>query len=92
MQHIETPAEAMLDSRGGHKLWNETMKHSVSHSKTPTSENKPGGDVHSNDRDNKLVRHLISECNTKARECTDMFWYLYRLQHIDGMYVGLSYV
>lgn len=28
---------------GGHKLWNETMKRSVSHSKTPTSENKPGG-------------------------------------------------
>lgn len=43
MQHIETPAEAMLDGGGGHKLWNETMKRSVSHSKTPTSENKPGG-------------------------------------------------
>lgn len=76
MQHIETPAESILDSggvvgvgmgRGGHKLWNETMERSMRHSKTPTLENKPG-DVQNNDRDNKLGRHLISERTwTRAR-------------------------
>lgn len=43
MQHIGTPAEATLDSGGGHKLWSESVKRSVSHSKTPASENRPGG-------------------------------------------------
>ena len=36
MQHIETPAESDLKGGGGgHKLWNETLKHSVIHLKTP---------------------------------------------------------
>lgn len=71
MRRIETPAEATLDRWGGHKLWNQTMKRSVSHSKTPASENKPGGlctvMTGTSWRD-------ASSQSEKSKRSTDTFW------------------
>lgn len=69
---------------GGRKLWNETMKRSVSHSKTPTSENKPGGrctimtarETHISQR---MHKHILVSPSVDVNS-------------VLGMYVGLSYI
>lgn len=72
---------------GCYKLWNETMKRSMRHSLAPPSENKPGGDVHNNDGNNKLVGLLISEVRAKEGADTSR-----RLQQLISQLGGFSYL